>query len=140
MRNGFVSHLYKALLRNGIYVFRDEDENRGKHLNTLFSRIEESKIALAIFSSLYAESEWCLDELVKIKECVDSGKLVVIPIFYKVNTSDVTKQEGVFGARFKDLVTRTSNIEKLFKWKKALEDVPQITGIKLGEMRYVILK
>ncbi|CAN7108359.1 unnamed protein product [Brassica rapa subsp. narinosa] len=49
LRNGFVSHLEKALRKDGINVFIDKNETKGKDLSILFSRIEESRIALAIF-------------------------------------------------------------------------------------------
>ncbi|KAJ0252250.1 ADP-ribosyl cyclase/cyclic ADP-ribose hydrolase [Hirschfeldia incana] len=83
--------------------FRGKQLRNGKDLSVLFSRIEESRIALAIFSTLYTESNWCLNELEKIKECVDLGKLVVIPIFYKVETDDVKNLKGVFGDKFWEL-------------------------------------
>ncbi|CAH8274158.1 unnamed protein product [Arabidopsis lyrata] len=133
LRKGFVSHLEKALKRDGINAFIDEDETRGNDLSILFSRIDESRIALAIFSSMYTESNWCLDELVKIKECVDLGKLVVIPIFYKVETDDVKNLKGVFGDKFWELV-KTCNGEKLDKWKEALKVVTNKMGFTLGEM------
>ncbi|CAH8314779.1 unnamed protein product [Eruca vesicaria subsp. sativa] len=133
LRTKFVSHLYKALQRNDINAFIDEDLNRGDQLETLLTKIEESRIALAIFSSLYANSDWCLKELKKIHECLLSGKLVVIPIFYKVEPSDVKNQKGAFGEVFMELVGRDGNVENLFKWKKALEDVAQLAGIKLDE-------
>uniref|UniRef100_A0A1J3FZ48 ADP-ribosyl cyclase/cyclic ADP-ribose hydrolase n=1 Tax=Noccaea caerulescens TaxID=107243 RepID=A0A1J3FZ48_NOCCA len=133
LRNGFVSHLEKALRKDGINVFIDKNETKGKDLSILFSRIEQSRIALAIFSSLYAESKWCLDELEKIKECVDLGKLVVIPIFYKVETDDVKNLKGVFGDKFWELA-KTCKGEKLDKWKEALKDVPKKLGFSLSEM------
>ncbi|CAA7058285.1 unnamed protein product [Microthlaspi erraticum] len=133
LRNGFVSHLEKALRRDGINVFIDRDETRGKDLSVLFSRIEESSVALAIFSTLYTESNWCLDELEKIKECADLGKLIVIPIFYKVETDDVKSLQGVFGDKFWELA-KTIKGEKLDKWREALEDVPKKLGFTLSEM------
>ncbi|XP_048634369.1 disease resistance-like protein CSA1 [Brassica napus] len=133
LRNGFVSHLEKALRKDGINVFIDKNETKGKDLSILFSRIEESRIALAIFSTLYTESNWCLNELEKIKECVDLGKLVVIPIFYKVETDDVKNLKGVFGDKFWELA-KTCRGEKLDKWKEALEDVPKKLGFTLSEM------
>lgn len=136
LRNGFVSHLEKALRKDGINVFIDRDETKGKDLSILFSRIEESRIALAIFSALYTESNWCLNELEKIKECVDLGKLVVIPIFYKVETDDVKNLKGVFGDKFWELA-KTCKGEKLDKWREALEDVPKKLGFTLSEARYV---
>lgn len=133
LRNGFVSHLEKALRRDGINVFIDRNETKGRDLSNLFSRIQESRIALAIFSSMYTESYWCLDELVKIKDCVDLGTLVVIPIFYMVDTDDVKNLKGAFGYTFWKLA-KTCNGEKLDKWKQALKDVPKKLGFTLSEM------
>ncbi|KFK30249.1 hypothetical protein AALP_AA7G236900 [Arabis alpina] len=132
LRNSFVSHLAKALRKDGINVFIDNHETKGKDLTVFFSRIEQSRIAIAIFSSLYTESKWCLDELEKIKECVDLGKLVVIPIFFKVETDDVKNLKGVFGEKFWELAKNHS--EKIHKWKKALETVTEKLGFTLSEM------
>ncbi|RID45137.1 hypothetical protein BRARA_I01885 [Brassica rapa] len=66
-----------------------KDEMRGEDLTVLFRRIEESKIALVVFSKRYMESKWCLNELVKIKECVDKKTLVAFPIFFKVKPSEL---------------------------------------------------
>ncbi|KFK22469.1 hypothetical protein AALP_AAs64007U000500 [Arabis alpina] len=131
LRYGFVSHLVEKLEMDGINVYIDEYEPRGNDLNVLFKRIEESKIAIAIFSSMYTESDWCLDELDKIMECVDLGTLVVIPIFYKVDTDDVKKPNGEFGDKFWELAK--DHTEKIVKWKKALNRVPEKMGYTLSE-------
>lgn len=128
----FVSHLEKALKTDGINVFIDEKSTRGEDITTLFDRIEESKIALAIFSTHYTDSHWCLDELVKIKECVDLGKLVVIPIFYQVDTDDVKNLEGQFGKSFRELAKNDKD-EKTDKWSEALRVVTKKFGIVLTE-------
>ncbi|KFK22467.1 hypothetical protein AALP_AAs64007U000100 [Arabis alpina] len=80
---------------------------------------------------MYTESDWCLDELVKIMECVDLGELVVIPIFYKMETDDVRNQTGVFGDNFWELGRH--HTEKIDKWKKALNRVPEKMGYVLNE-------
>ncbi|VVB10062.1 unnamed protein product [Arabis nemorensis] len=131
LRYGFVSHLVKDLEGDGINVFIDEHETRGNDLNVLFDRIEESKIAIAIFSSMYTESDWCLDELDKIMECVDSRTLVVIPVFFKVEAEDVRNQTGVFGDNFEKLAKDHS--DKIDKWEKALNRVPEKMGYVLNE-------
>lgn len=77
LRKNFISHLVEALQRNEINFFTDKQEKKGEDLSNLFNRIEESKIALAVFSKRYTESRWCLDELVKIKDRADLGKLKV---------------------------------------------------------------
>ncbi|CAH8381246.1 unnamed protein product [Eruca vesicaria subsp. sativa] len=75
LRKNFISHLVEALQRNEINVFTDKKEQKGENISNLFKRIEESKIAVAVFSKRYTESKWCLDELVKMKECADLGNL-----------------------------------------------------------------
>lgn len=77
LRKNFISHLVEALQRSEINFFTDKQEKKGEDLSNLFNRIEEAKIALAVFSKRYTESRWCLDELVKIKERADLGKLKV---------------------------------------------------------------
>ncbi|CAH2076516.1 unnamed protein product [Thlaspi arvense] len=132
LRKAFVSHLERALIIDGINVFIDENATSGEDITTLFDRIEESKVALAIFSSQYTESKWCLDELEKIKQCVDSGKLVAIPIFYKVKTDDVKNLKGLFGDRFWELA-KSYQGQKIDKWRDALAAVPRKFGITLTE-------
>ncbi|KAG2319174.1 hypothetical protein Bca4012_054562 [Brassica carinata] len=132
LRLNFVSHLVEALKTDGINVFIDERNTRGEDITTLFDRIEESKIALAIFSSSYAESKWCLNELDKIKECVDLGRLVVIPIFYKVEVADVKGLDRVFGGKFWDLAKNCKG-ETIDKWREALGVVSRKFGFILTE-------
>ncbi|KAG7588394.1 Toll/interleukin-1 receptor homology (TIR) domain [Arabidopsis suecica] len=132
LRYSFVSHLSDAFERHGINFFLDNHEQRGKDLANLFVRIEESRIALAIFSTRYAESSWCMDELVKMKKCVDKGKLQVIPIFYKIRARDVRGQTGKFGDKFWELA-KVSRGDKIKKWKDALECITGKMGLSLGE-------
>ncbi|EFH50119.1 predicted protein [Arabidopsis lyrata subsp. lyrata] len=132
LRYNFVSHLKKGLKRNGINAFIDTDEDMGQELNILLKRIEGSKIALAIFSPRYTESDWCLKELAKMKECREQGKLVVIPIFYKVEPSTVKRQKGEFGDNFRDLVEFIDE-ETKNNWTEALKSIPLLTGFVLNE-------
>ncbi|KFK31582.1 hypothetical protein AALP_AA6G131100 [Arabis alpina] len=121
VRQSFVSHLVKVLEENEVNVYVEAEElNRGDPLKSTFKVIEESRIALVIFSKRYTESLWCLDELVKIKERVEQGKLVVIPIFYELNPSQVEGLDGDFGINLWNHVKRTSEFDKLTKWKEAL--------------------
>lgn len=119
LRKNFISHLVEALQRNEINFFTDKQEKKGEDLSNLFNRIEESKIALAVFSKRYTESRWCLDELVKIKERADLGKLKVLPIFYNVTTDNVKYLTEEFGS---NLERHQSPHEqnKIGKWKEAL--------------------
>ncbi|KAG2302255.1 hypothetical protein Bca52824_030906 [Brassica carinata] len=119
LRKNFISHLVEALQRNEINFFTDKQEKKGQDLSNLFNRIEESKIALAVFSKRYTESRWCLDELVKIKDRADLGKLKVLPIFYNVTTDNVKYLTEEFGS---NLERHQSPHEqnKICEWKEAL--------------------
>lgn len=139
LRRGFIGFLEPALKNENINVFIDELELRGRDLQNLFVRIEESKIALVIFSKDYTSSEWCLDELVKIKECADQGNLDVIPIFYKVEPSAVKHLQGYFGETFMNRKNRYKDQpERIRKWEEALASVPQKFGLYLSENRFFV--
>ncbi|KFK34401.1 hypothetical protein AALP_AA5G140300 [Arabis alpina] len=126
LRLNFVSHLRNAFVRDGVNIFIDSNEEKGKPLNVLFDRIQESRIALAIFSERYPESKWCLDELVKMKDCMDTGKLLIIPIFYKVKAYEVRFQRGQFGSVFNK--KRHVDIDKKKQWSEALNIVADRFG------------
>ncbi|CAL8988527.1 unnamed protein product [Prunus brigantina] len=122
-RKGFTDHLYGALQQQGIKTFVDDSENqRGKAISPLlFSAIEQSKIALIVFSENYASTTWCLDEFSKILECMEGGE-AVLPIFCDVNPSDAGKQmsrmakaSNLHEERFEE------NIETVEQWRAALE-------------------
>ncbi|VVB03957.1 unnamed protein product [Arabis nemorensis] len=132
LRYNFISHLIDAFERHQIDFFVDKYEERGKDFKNLFVRIKESRIALAIFSTRYAESSWCMDELVKMKKLADQGKLRVIPIFYKVKAQDVRGQEGEFGDNFWKLAKASSG-DQIKKWKEALECISDKMGLSFRD-------
>ncbi|XP_057447028.1 disease resistance-like protein DSC1 [Lotus japonicus] len=127
----FTSHLYAALCRNQIQTFIDDKEiNRGDTLSpTLLSAIETSKIAITIFSQNYASSKWCLDELQKIIECKERKQLVVIPVFYHIDPSDVRHQRGSYEDAFtKHEEHFRDNLIKVNKWRTALRTAANSAG------------
>jgi hypothetical protein len=127
-RNGFTSHLNGILRHKGITTFIDDELLRGEEISAeLLEAIESSRISIIVFSKNYASSTWCLDELVKILECKKKGQ-IVLPVFYKVDPSDIRNQKGRFGEalanheeRFKD------NMEKVQRWREALNEVGKIS-------------
>ncbi|CDY53940.1 BnaA02g36900D [Brassica napus] len=137
LRYNFISHLIKAFEKHEINFFVDKYEQRGKDLKNLFVRIDESRIALAIFSTRYAESSWCMDELVKMKKLADQRKLQIIPIFYKVSATDVRKQTGEFGENFWTLA-KTSSGDQIRKWKEALDSEADFVKEIVKEVKRVI--
>nr|pir hypothetical 77K protein (spoT 3' region) - Escherichia coli [Escherichia coli] len=140
LRNSFVGFLVKAMRLEKINVFTDEVELRGTNLNYLFRRIEESRVAVAIFSERYTESCWCLDELVKMKEQMEQGKLVVVPVFYRLNATACKRFMGAFGDNLRNLEWEyRSEPERIQKWKEALSSVFSNIGLTSDIRRYNLI-
>lgn len=129
-RGGFTDHLYEAFVQNGIHTFKDDDEmEEGTNIySELFAAIEASRMAVVVISEHYASSRWCLAELVKILECREHMGMKVMPIFYKVDLSDVRNQRGSFGKAFLKHEARFGEDDsKVLQWRKALFE---IAGLK----------
>lgn len=124
-----MDHLYNGLVDAGICVFRDDDELReGENIGTsLLQAINNSKISIPILSRNYTSSKWCLRELLQMTECMKSVGHVVLPIFYRVEPSEVRYQKGSFGKTFSHFSGKYSE-EDIAKWKKALEEVACLKG------------
>lgn len=140
-RNSFVSHLYEALDSRGIYTFKDDEKfKKGRPISELIQFIDKSRFSIVVLSANFANSVWCLDELVRILDRKDIEKAEVIPIFYNVDPSHVRNQEDIFGEGFAKLLIRkctkkqrlelpVKNIsEREQQWRRALEDVSKLSG------------
>ena len=127
-RNTATDFLNYALERRGIYTFKDDEKlEKGKTINSeLLKAIEESRFAVVILSENYASSTWCLEELVKIIDCKKEKGMTVVPIFYKVDPSDVRKQMGTFTQAFVEHEKQFK--EKVGTWRAALSHVANIVG------------
>lgn len=69
-RRTFTSHLNSALRRLSIRTYIDDNLERGDEIpEALIKAIEEAKLSVIVFSKNFANSRWCLDEVVKILEC-----------------------------------------------------------------------
>ncbi|KAK3430951.1 hypothetical protein EUGRSUZ_E02157 [Eucalyptus grandis] len=135
LRNSFVGHLYQALHRNGIYTFRDSDElKKGEQISLLMKAIEESCIAIIVFSENYASSTWCLEEVAKIMECKEQKDLIVLPVFYKVDPKEVRGgRKSYQKAMAKHEFKFGKDSEKLKRWKTALLNVGNLSGWHLND-------
>ncbi|KAL5540924.1 hypothetical protein UlMin_044900 [Ulmus minor] len=129
-RDNFVSHLYDSLSRKKIETYIDYKLKRGDEISpALLRAIEESSLAIIIFSENYAFSSWCLDELVHILHCKQKKGLVVIPVFYHIDPSVVRKQQGSYATAFGVLEERFKNdVEKVRRWTDALTAASNLSG------------
>ena len=131
--HGFTGYLYKALRDSGIHTFIDEDLNRGEEITpAIVKAIEESRIAIIVLSINYASSSFCLDELATIRDCLERKRMLVLPVFYNVDHSQVRMQEGSYGeALVKHEEGLKHSMEKLEKWKMALHQVANLSDFKI---------
>ena len=130
-RNGFTGNLYNSLHRKGIHTFIDDEElRRGDEIRpALLTAIQESRIAIIVFSKNYAASTFCLDELVMILDHFKAEGRLVWPIFYGVDPSDVRHQRASYAKalakheeRFQD------DKDKVQKWREALHKAANLSG------------
>ena len=135
IRYNFTSHLYKALSVRGLNTFLHDDIGRGEGVVAALRKgCKSSHTSVIVLSQNYAFSSLCLNELVMILEQREKNGRLVLPIFYKVNPSEVRKQLGTFG-----LINFESDRygEQTVKmWKEALTKVANLSGWHL-EKGYV---
>ncbi|KAJ4967169.1 hypothetical protein NE237_019018 [Protea cynaroides] len=131
-RTKFTDHLYTALVDAGINTFRDDDELRmGEEIGPeLLTAIQQSRIAITVFSENYAFSKWCLIELAKIVECREKMGQIVLPIFYNVEPSDVRYQRGTYATAFSKHKKRFE-MKTIEGWKEALRAAGDLKGINV---------
>nr|XP_016457588.1 PREDICTED: disease resistance protein TAO1-like [Nicotiana tabacum] len=129
-RKTFIGHLYSKLRDVGINTFIDDEELRKGDVisSKLEKAIEESRISIIVFSRNYASSSWCLNELVKILECKEKLKQMVLPIFYDVDPSEVRKQIVLFGDALAKHKERPFGAQRVEKWRAALTQAANLSG------------
>ncbi|MED6107802.1 hypothetical protein PIB30_017692 [Stylosanthes scabra] len=130
-RYGFTGYLYEALSNKGIHSFIDDQElQKGDEITpSLLRSIQESRIAIIVLSPNYASSSFCLDELVHILHYIKGNNRLVLPVFYKVDPSDVRHLKKSFGEAMAKHEERFKNdMNKVHKWKKALHQIANLSG------------
>ncbi|XP_050257780.1 disease resistance protein RPV1-like [Quercus robur] len=89
----------KSLITRGVPTFKDNKQLRRRQKGTevgkeLQDAIGMSRISIVLFSKEYVSSSWCLEELALILGCRKKWGLIVLPIFFDVDPSDIRKQRG----------------------------------------------
>ncbi|GLJ14051.1 hypothetical protein SUGI_0224750 [Cryptomeria japonica] len=87
-----------------------------------------ASLHIAILSHNYAQSSWCLDELLFM---LKTGTKI-IPIFYHVEPSDarwVIQGKGIYADAFSEHEKKGRfSPEKIEEWKRALHDISFLSG------------
>jgi len=133
-RFSFTGNLYKALSDKGIRTFIDDKElQRGDEIKpSLLKNIEDSRIAIIIFSKDYAASSFCLDELAHIIHYFKAKGRLILPVFYGVEPSQVRHQNDSYREALakheKSFQNNKENMDRLLKWKIALNQAADLSG------------
>ncbi|BFG16562.1 hypothetical protein CerSpe_028360 [Prunus speciosa] len=128
-RSTITKNIYEELEKRSVRVFRDDDGlNRGDEIApSLLEAIEDSAAAIVVLSPRYAESRWCLEELAKICERSRRLRLMILPVFYQVDPSDVRRQRGPFAEHFKAHEQVYENAV-VSRWRSAMAKVGGTAG------------
>ncbi|KAL6294634.1 hypothetical protein ACE6H2_002776 [Prunus campanulata] len=128
-RSTITKNIYEELEKRSVRVFRDDDGlNRGDEIaSSLLEAIEDSAAAIVVLSPRYAESRWCLEELAKICDRSRRLRLMILPVFYQVDPSDVRRQRGPFAEHFKAHEQVYENAV-VSRWRSAMAKVGGTAG------------
>eukprot|EP01018_Ginkgo_biloba_P030824 Gb_14946 [translate_table: standard] len=129
VRSTLVDHLYHSLTAAGIHTFLDSEKlEKGQDIGvSLKDAIHHSDILIPIFSTRYADSSWCLQELCLM--CSSENK--IIPLFYDVKPSDVRyPHKGVYAVALHKHQDRHSP-HTVNQWKDALKQISSLSGWSL---------
>ncbi|CAI0556536.1 unnamed protein product [Linum tenue] len=127
-RNGFTSHLMDALSDKQIKAFIDDKLQKAECIDELISILHRSALSIVIFSENFADSTWCLEEVVAIAQRVEEFGHRVLPVFYKVDPSDITEDSGSYAAAVEQKHGATSSPEDRKRWKNGLKAVANCAG------------
>ncbi|KAI3799704.1 hypothetical protein L1987_35003 [Smallanthus sonchifolius] len=114
----FTDRLYTALTEADIHTFKPDELQLGVDdipSDRLLKEIEESKISIVVFSKEFASCRFCLNKLVKIMDCRNTRRQLVLPVFHHVDPADIRKQSGSFEAAFARH-EKLLNLEKIKEW------------------------
>lgn len=101
---------------------------------TIRNAICSSFVHIPIFSPGYAQSSWCLNELVSMLEQLPDA--LFVPVFYNVEPWELRyteNEKSQFAAAFADYVTKSRYLDKLDEWRKALKSAADISGFELSK-------
>ncbi|KAK4718977.1 hypothetical protein R3W88_017315 [Solanum pinnatisectum] len=129
----FVTDLYKRLEDIGIKTFKHDGRSAklAPFSTEISEAIEESRIAITIFSKMYAFSIRCSEEITKIMECVDNHGQEFFPVYGTEPRAVLRK----FSRSSKASLER-SDLEKVWICKDALSKAVDIAKFNKYDYNY----
>ncbi|CAN1147742.1 Disease resistance protein RUN1 [Linum perenne] len=132
-RHEFTSFVQPTLTDNQIKTFIDTMLEKTECIDELLSILKRSAISVVIFSKKFADSRWCLDEVAAIAKSMDQFGHRTLPVFYKVDPSDVSGPSGSY-AKMIDEKIKPSREDKN-RWMVALHKVAKCAGRTSDEIK-----
>ncbi|KAG0607563.1 hypothetical protein M758_8G038700 [Ceratodon purpureus] len=135
VKTRFIAHLDEALRAAGLNPFLDKKSLRkgDPAFTSIDAALKVAKVHVAVVSKGYAESKYCLSELV---DMLKSGK-PVIPVYYEVEPAQLRWVEnGPFAEAF-EKHKRKRPPEQVQEWTHALRRLADITGFCFRSSDYL---
>ncbi|KAK3416329.1 hypothetical protein EUGRSUZ_H01801 [Eucalyptus grandis] len=128
-----INNLNKDLDKEGINTFMDsENLMMGQDFPpALKDAIKQSCMYVIVFSKKYAESSWCLKELVQILER-SRGKQLILPVFFHVPPGEEWSQKRTYEKELAEHEIEFGK-RKVKKWREALTQVANMPGRHLQD-------
>ncbi|CAN1192032.1 Disease resistance-like protein DSC1 [Linum perenne] len=128
-RFGFTSHLLNALSNKQIRTFIDNKLEKTESIDKLISILQRSALSVVLYSENFAYSIWCLEEVVTIARRMAEFGHRVLPVFYRVDPSDVTDDSRSYATTIDRKYKGRSTIsEDKKRWMDALKAVANCAG------------
>ncbi|GLJ14367.1 hypothetical protein SUGI_0232140 [Cryptomeria japonica] len=125
--------IYESLEERGFWTFLDDQELQpGDSIEpAIQNAIYSSSVQIAIFSPGYAESPWCLNELVDMLKT----KALFIPVFCDVKPSDLRfPHKGAYAHAIAEHEGKGRFSKKMLQqWKGALRSSSLVSGYELSK-------
>lgn len=135
MKRQFANHLYYSLQDRGIEAFLDMDElPEGHDVRPFMLEVaRRAIIQVPIFTTIYAESRWCLDELVEMMESTRRSHATMFPVFFDVKPEDLRIKNGGPFAKAIEAHRDDSkhNEDTIKRWEDALQEASWLEGFRL---------
>ncbi|CAN1235609.1 Disease resistance-like protein DSC1 [Linum perenne] len=119
----------KALSDKQIKTFIDNKLEKTESIDELISILQRSALSVVVFSEKFADSIYCLNEVVTIARRMSKFGHRVLPVFCKVDPSDVTDDSGSYATTIdRKYKGRSTYSEDKKRWMDALKAVANCAG------------